>query len=173
MVALPFCHVTLRGQIARRGRDIHAEPKTLGAWIWKRRTQLGLTQRELAARLGVHPETPGKWEGDRQRPRANQFATLCNLLGKPADGITPAPNTLRPHQRRGPASKLPHELRTLGDHLRKRRLALGLVQAEAAARMGVHALTVKNWERGLTVPTIQHQGQIVGFLEYAPWDESQ
>ena len=46
----------------------------------------------------------------------------------------------------------PRELRTLADHLRKRRLDLGFGQKEVAAQLGVDEMTVKNWERGRTKP---------------------
>ena len=37
---------------------------------------------------------------------------------------------------------------TLGDHLRRRRLKLGLYQREVAARLGVNVWTIQNWETG-------------------------
>src|SRR5579872_2299780 len=40
----------------------------------------------------------------------------------------------------------PNALNTLGDHLRKRRLDLGLLQKQVAAEIGVNTLTVCNWE---------------------------
>ena len=44
------------------------------------------------------------------------------------------------------------EPRTLGDHVRKRRLALRLTQRELATRLGVNPWTVLNWEKGYTQP---------------------
>ncbi len=40
----------------------------------------------------------------------------------------------------------PKSLETLGDHIRKRRLDLGLEQQQVAARLGVSESTVWNWE---------------------------
>ena len=40
----------------------------------------------------------------------------------------------------------PKEMKTLGDHLRKRRLDLGLLQREVADRLGVTKDTIHNWE---------------------------
>jgi DNA-binding XRE family transcriptional regulator len=42
----------------------------------------------------------------------------------------------------------PVELRSIGDHIRKRRLDLGLLQIEVAAQIGVTENTVLNWEHG-------------------------
>jgi transcriptional regulator with XRE-family HTH domain len=43
-------------------------------------------------------------------------------------------------------------MKTLGNRLKRRRLALGLFQREVAKALGVRAETVRNWERGKTIP---------------------
>jgi transcriptional regulator with XRE-family HTH domain len=62
----------------------------------------------------------------------------------------------------------PRELRTLGDHLRKRRLDLGLLQREAAARIGCSVSAVSNWETNRTQPRVTQVPAIVAFLGDAP-----
>ena len=172
MVALPFCHVTLRGQRPLPGRGNAADPRTLGVWLWKRRTDLGLIQRQVAAALRVHFETIGKWERDRQRPKAAHMATLCRVLGKPPGDIIERwrshPPRENPHRGR-PLSTPPVELRTIGDHLRKRRLDLGLVQSEVAAQLGVTTFTVTNWEINRTVPAVRCHPGLIRFLGYVPF----
>jgi transcriptional regulator with XRE-family HTH domain len=70
--------------------------------------------------------------------------------------------------------KLPHgypvELRTLGDHIRKRRLDLGLLQIEVSATIGVSENTVWNWEHGIE-PELIHVPAVLAFLGYVPWKE--
>lgn len=56
----------------------------------------------------------------------------------------------------------------LGEHLRKKRLDLGLTQKEAAKHLGVTSFTVTNWERGLRSPSIQYVPAIRQFLGYDP-----
>jgi transcriptional regulator with XRE-family HTH domain len=63
---------------------------------------------------------------------------------------------------------IPAEPQTLGQHLKRRRLQLHLMQAEVASRLCVHIESVKNWERGVTSPMIQHVPKIVEFLGYNP-----
>jgi hypothetical protein len=46
----------------------------------------------------------------------------------------------------------PRGLSTLGDHLRKRRLDLGLLQREVADKLGVDEMTTCNWEINRTSP---------------------
>ena len=66
--------------------------------------------------------------------------------------------------KRGPTS-LPTGLKTLGDHLRKRRLELGLRQKDVAKALSVDETTVNNWERHRTEPTARLTLRIVRFLE--------
>lgn len=65
----------------------------------------------------------------------------------------------------------PKELRTFGDHIRKRRLDLGLLQRQLAERIGVHPGTVRNWETNATTVALKHVPAVVEFLGYAPFPE--
>ncbi len=42
---------------------------------------MGLTDEELARRLGVKAATVRRWEGDLDEPRANRLQMLAGLLG--------------------------------------------------------------------------------------------
>lgn len=63
----------------------------------------------------------------------------------------------------------PVELRSIGDHIRKRQLDLGLLQIEVAAQIRVTESTVWNWEHG-TEPELIHIPAVLAFLEYVPWE---
>jgi transcriptional regulator with XRE-family HTH domain len=63
------------------------------------------------------------------------------------------------------------EPQTLGEHLRKRRLILGLTQKEAADQLGVNSWTILNWEKGHTQPPMASIPAIVWFLGYDPFPE--
>src|SRR5512135_1805481 len=52
-------------------------------------------------------------------------------------------------------SAYPKERKTLGDHLRKRRLDLGLLQREVAERLGVSEGSVWEWERNRAAPKVR------------------
>lgn len=58
---------------------------------------------------------------------------------------------------------------TLGEHIRKRRIELRLLQIEAAAEIGVTESTVWNWEHG-TQPELRYMPKIIRFLGYAPFN---
>ncbi len=62
----------------------------------------------------------------------------------------------------------PTELLTLGDHIKARRLDLGLDQTEAATQLGVGPVTVLNWEKHHTVPHVRAYPAIMDFLGYCP-----
>jgi DNA-binding XRE family transcriptional regulator len=51
-----------------------------------------------------------------------------------------------------PDGRYPVQLQRLGDHIRKRRLDLGLLQRDVALQLGVNVKTVTNWEKQRTEP---------------------
>lgn len=54
---------------------------TLGDRLAAAREAAGLTQVQLAAKLGVKADTVDAWENDRREPRANRLQMLTGLLG--------------------------------------------------------------------------------------------
>jgi transcriptional regulator with XRE-family HTH domain len=58
---------------------------------------------------------------------------------------------------------------TLGEHLRKRRVELGLSQREVAKHMGYCWSTLLNWEKGKTQPAVDSIPAIIAFLGYDPF----
>jgi len=58
---------------------------------------------------------------------------------------------------------------TLGDHLKKKRLDLGLWQKQVADQIGVDEGTLYNWERQRTVPKLPYIPKIIAFLGYNPF----
>jgi transcriptional regulator with XRE-family HTH domain len=71
------------------------------------------------------------------------------------------------------ARTYPKALKTLGDHIRKRRLDLQLLQSDVARRLGVTECSVWNWENNATAPVFPYWPAIVGFLGYNPLPEPQ
>ena len=66
----------------------------------------------------------------------------------------------------------PKELNTLGDHILKKRLELGLFQKEVARQIGVDKSTVYNWETNRNEPLIGQIPGIIQFLGYVPYTPS-
>jgi len=67
----------------------------------------------------------------------------------------------------------PSGLNTLGDHLRARRLNLGLFQKDVASRIICTVDTITNWELNRCQPEIQYIPRIIEFLGYDPIDVGQ
>jgi transcriptional regulator with XRE-family HTH domain len=63
---------------------------------------------------------------------------------------------------------MPKNLNTWGDHIKKRRLELGLFQRELAERLGVDESTIHNWERDYSGPALRFVPEIIQFLGYQP-----
>ncbi|MDP1966928.1 MAG: helix-turn-helix transcriptional regulator [Reyranella sp.] len=57
---------------------------------------------------------------------------------------------------------------SLGQHLKKRRKELGLLQREAAQLMGILTETYGNWEKDKTEPVAAQFRPVVQFLGYDP-----
>lgn len=53
---------------------------TFGDRLAAARAAAGMTQKELAKRLGVKPSTMQRWEDDLSEPRANRLSMLSGLL---------------------------------------------------------------------------------------------
>jgi transcriptional regulator with XRE-family HTH domain len=64
--------------------------------------------------------------------------------------------------------KIPQNPKTLGDHIKKRRLEQGLYQADVARILGVTECTITNWEKNRSNPTLRPISKIIEFLGYAP-----
>lgn len=66
-----------------------------------------------------------------------------------------------------PPPELTQDPITLGDHLRRRRLRLGLYQKDVAAQIGVTTSTIWNWEHGWTI-NLKYIPRVIQFLGYNP-----
>ena len=66
----------------------------------------------------------------------------------------------------------PDKPATVGEHIRKRRLELHLLQSQVAERLGANRISVQNWERGVYEPGPTFTGKIVQFLGYDPKAEA-
>lgn len=57
---------------------------------------------------------------------------------------------------------------SIGDAIRERRKAIGLSQRQLAASVGVHAITVSNWERGENVPDERQMTRLADVFATSP-----
>jgi transcriptional regulator with XRE-family HTH domain len=139
-----MCHERIRiGKPRPLPPGYPRDPKTFGERLRKRRLDVGLTQEELARRIGCWPEQVGIWERDQSRPLARRWPGILEVLG---EDVLPA------------GTDFPSRL------LAARKRA-GQTQVEFAARVGVDPRTILNLERGLRSPhrrTLRKLAAIVG-----------
>lgn len=64
-------------------------------------------------------------------------------------------------------------LNHIGDHLRKRRMDLGLFQKQVAETLGVTSSTIWLWEKGKAYPSVKYMPRIIRFLGYCPLPKPQ
>lgn len=64
----------------------------------------------------------------------------------------------------GRVIRIPVAPQTIGDHIRKKRLALKLLQKDVAERIAVNKTSVFNWEANTSTPEIRYMPEIIAFL---------
>ena len=74
--------------------------------------------------------------------------------------------TLRARKPRNPS--YPENLKTLSDHVRQRRLDLGMHEKDVAALVNATTSTVTSWEKNRTRPTLEFLPRIAAFLRHDP-----
>jgi transcriptional regulator with XRE-family HTH domain len=127
--ALPFCQFALKAQRPPQA-GYPVRPASLGEHIKKRRLDLGLTQKEVARRVGVNPSTVLLWEQGRTEPAIRYVPGIVSLLG-----YDPLPT----------GASFPEQLRSA-------RTRLGLSQRRLAEMLDVDEGTVRRWESGRSRP---------------------
>ncbi len=62
----------------------------------------------------------------------------------------------------------PVDPQTVGEHLKKRRMDLKMLQADVALKFNITEDCVTNWENNYAQPQIKYNPQIIKFLGYCP-----
>ena len=84
----------------------------------------------------------------------------------------PLPLVLPQAYSMGSVIRIPMQPKTVGDHIRKRRLGLKMLQREVAKQLGVEKASVFNWEANTSNPEIRYMPAIIRFLGYNPLPEA-
>ncbi len=74
--------------------------------------------------------------------------------------------------KRPPDPAYPKQIDTIGDHIRKRRLDLGITQKLVGAQIGVTVDTIANCEGQRSYPALPHMPAIIRFIGYNPFSEA-
>jgi site-specific DNA recombinase len=80
----------------------------------------------------------------------------------------PMPLVLPQSYSTGRVIRIPTEPHSIGDHIRRRRLGLKMLQREVAEQIGVCEPSVFNWEANTSQPDFRYMPAIIRFLGYNP-----
>jgi transcriptional regulator with XRE-family HTH domain len=138
-LVLPLLH-TLHGR-----RKVPEKVETVGDHLRRRRLELGLLQRQVAAQLGVAQGTIYNWEKNRSQPRSPHMPAVVKFLGQVPEAATD----------------------DWAVRLVQCRKAMGLSQKAAARQMGVVQCTLLRWERGEREPEEEYATLAERFLRTA------
>lgn len=125
--ALPFS--TLKRTCPKIvGNKQFSDPKTLGDHMSKRRLELGLQQKEVAALLGVCEDSITGWENGRSEPHVHYYPKIIAFLGYYPFSDEPG----------------------IPGRIKKHRFTHGLTQKQFGKKVGVDGSTVSDWENRKT-----------------------
>jgi transcriptional regulator with XRE-family HTH domain len=128
------------GPVDETGLDYSDAAATFGDRLALAREAAGLSQVQLAHKLGVRVQTLRNWEDDRSEPRANRLQMLAGMLGvslvwlMSGSGHPPVP-AAAPRAAVGIAACL-GEIRALGDEQARLAERLGRVERRLRAMLG-------------------------------------
>jgi transcriptional regulator with XRE-family HTH domain len=111
--------------------DYSEAAATFGDRLVLAREAQGLTQAQLARRLGLRVDTVRNWESDRSEPRANKLQMLAGFLNVSMIWLMTGEGEGAPFESEGPTD-MPADLGSAIAELR----ALRLEQRKLADRMG-------------------------------------
>lgn len=66
---------------------------------------------------------------------------------------------------------VPRDPKTLGEHLKRRRVQLGQKQAEAARILGISTVSLSRWELDKGFPSWGYQQAVIDYLGYDPFKD--
>lgn len=141
------------------GEEAQAPAETLPERLLAIRRRLGLTQAELAARLGQDEHQICRWERGRLKPHpwiaGRLDLELRALEGRPVEN-SPALSffDLTRWRRKRTKGVVIHP-ETYGERLRARRLQLGLSMEDLGQRVKVSRGTIYRLERGKQAPSVE------------------
>ena len=110
--------------------------ESISGRLRKRRLEWGVTQLELAERLGVSESTVSAWEAGRTLPKYSRLKLINGWFAEeiPAD------------------RNRPFDIGDLAEGIRNARLERGMTLTELGRHLKVDRTTLAQWERGSNIP---------------------
>jgi DNA-binding transcriptional regulator YiaG len=135
---VPFLTAARLSLRCERERPKPRPLERVGDHVRERRTELGLTQAQAAARIGICRDALARWEVRPMMPDVHTMPAVIAFLG-----YNPLPSA-----------------HTFQELLLRTRRTLGLDQASLADVLSVPFNTLHSWERGLFAPCAERMAQV-------------
>lgn len=122
-----------------------------GSFLIKQRNKVGLTQADIAGKLGYSSQLVSLWEKDKAVPDLSIISQYASILGIDLKGFIDCKDRIKnnySNDKRFDASKFASNLR----FLRKEK---ELLQSDIARKTNTNIKTVGSWENGASVPSIE------------------
>lgn len=121
--------------------------KNFGEQLKNKRKESGISQSDLAEKLGVHSQTVSKWERGIMFPDVGQYGDIANALGIPLEKLLDQPLGAKYY-------KGEFSVQLLSETITVLRREKAISQSDLADAVGYSPDAVSRWERGITSPDI-------------------
>ena len=142
--------------------------ETIGNRIQKFRKEKGLTQEELAAKLGLSSQAVSKWENDASCPDIGLLPRICQLLEVTADELLSGRTEtvkVMPEEKRKPFEKLVMRVRVNSADGDKIKVNLPMPLVKMAMEIGVDVVPNMGGEHGQMLRSIDME-KVVKMVEH-------
>lgn len=126
---------------------------TIGQKIKAIRKNAGLTQKELAQKMGLSFQSIAQWENDLRKPKIETLKKIADALECPIDTFT-----TDDFDEEIPSPAL------VGQKIHECRMAAALTQQELAEKVGLDGATIGKYERGILRPKAETLKKITDVL---------
>ena len=133
----------------------------MGKRIKSLRKELGLTQQQLADKIGVHNNNLSKWELGQSRPDISSLVLIAKALGVTVD-------SLLGEVRQDGVEGERFDAVEMGKCLAILRKGAGLSQRQLANEIQASADSISKWERAEASPDIDRLLDLANFYKVAP-----
>lgn len=121
--------------------------KNFGEQLKNKRKESGISQSDLAEKVGVHSQTVSKWERGIMFPDVGQYGDIANALGIPLEKLLDQPLGAKYY-------KGEFSVQLLSETITVLRRKKAISQSDLADAVGYSPDAVSRWERGITSPDI-------------------
>lgn len=142
--------------------------ETIGNRIQKFRKEKGLTQEELAAKLGLSSQAVSKWENDASCPDIGLLPRICQLLEVTADELLSGRTEtvkVMPEEKRKPFEELVMRVRVNSADGDKIKVNLPMPLVKMAMEIGVDVVPNMGGEHGQMLRSIDME-KVVKMVEH-------